>query len=177
MKSLHLPVDLPAVCIEPAVADTRIAGNQATHAGHTQAALPIRIHLFTHGRDFRIDQDRQRNRRGIWIAWVLVDPEDHDAKRHTDLSAANPAPSKAFMVFSMSPIRSTSVSSPNRSQHSPSVSAAGYPSAEFRVPPLSCPPLMQKADPLLWPSLRRTTGTANSTRLRHLPGFPQAPYR
>ena len=98
MKALRLTIDLPAVRIQSAIADTSIAGNQAAHAGHAQAPLPIRIHFFPGGRDFRVDQDRQRNRRGIGIAGVLVDPEDHDAKRHTDLKRGQTSPSKAFMV-------------------------------------------------------------------------------
>ena len=39
MKALRLTIDLPPVRIQSAIADTRIAGNPAAHAGHAQASL------------------------------------------------------------------------------------------------------------------------------------------
>jgi len=82
--------ELDAVAVEVPNSDGGEAIELAAQARHRQAALDDRDRLVADLLDHRVDHDRQRQRRLVWVPRVVVDLGDKDAVQVADLVGRQP---------------------------------------------------------------------------------------
>jgi len=82
-------VPLPVVGLD---LDLPVAGDLPPEIDDAQAPLPVLDHLLRGPDDLRVDEDHQRDGRGLRIAGVPLDLQDGDLDRDMDLGRCQPDP-------------------------------------------------------------------------------------
>ncbi len=99
MKTESVALDRLSVRVEAFVADALKAIDHATQARHRQAAFPALFHGRVQRRDDRVDQDRLRNRLGLWVTLAALEAEDHQLQVNADLRGSKAHAADAFHGF------------------------------------------------------------------------------
>ncbi len=85
VKIAHAAIQRPPLLVAARIPQMRIAGYQAAHARHRQAAFPPLCHLLAERREFRIDEHGVRHGLGLRIAGVRLDAENDHPQTHAYL--------------------------------------------------------------------------------------------